>query len=90
MKGLTLLGSAQEPEIRQLVPETLDWLWHEAEQLGIVEVDSDWKGATYTAEIRFQRKSGTLIRARGYDSSIHVAMHKAILEAREMGAGTAE
>lgn len=74
-------------EIKSLNAETLDGLWRDAEQLGVIEVDSDYKGTTYAVTIRFERRSGTSIRAKGSDSSIHVAMHKAIIEAMEMGAG---
>ncbi|MCB1889082.1 MAG: hypothetical protein KDH20_15855 [Rhodocyclaceae bacterium] len=67
--------------------QTLDQLWHEAEQLGEVSVDRNWRGK-YKVEIRFERKSGTTIYARGEDPVIAFALANAINEAREMGAGT--
>ena len=82
-----LLPAENAPEVSALKRETLDELWHEAEGLGRVEVDSDYRGEVYSASIKFDRKSGTRIYAKGTDSSIHVAMAKAINEAREMGAG---
>lgn len=73
-------------EVTPLRAQTLDALWHEAEQLGRVSVESDW-GGVYKARIRFERKSGTTIWAEGKNSSALFALATAINEAREMGAG---
>lgn len=68
--------------------ETLDSLWHEAETLGRVSVDSAiGSNGAYRARIRFERKSGTTIWAEGNDSEIKAALAMAINEARELGAG---
>ncbi len=68
--------------------QSLDQLWHEAEQLGEVEVRRGWStDPKYEVHIDFRRKSGTRISARGKDHMIAVAVAKAINEAREMGAG---
>ena len=66
--------------------QTMDELWHEAEQLGRVSVEADWNGV-YKAQIKFNRKSGTAIWAEGKHSAALVALAMAINEAREMGAG---
>lgn len=68
--------------------QTLDQLWHEAESLGRVSVESEWSGV-YKARIRFDRKSGTTVWAEGKHSAAIVALSIAINEAREMGAGQA-
>lgn len=68
--------------------DTLDHLWHEAEQLGVVKVDPAWRGDNYEVTIRFQRKSGTSITAMGKNPKVAFALADAINEAREMGAGT--
>ncbi len=75
-------------EIRPMKQNTLDELWHEAESLGQVSVESDYRGEIYSATIRFERKSGTSIRAKGTDQLVAFALSNAIDEAREMGAGT--
>jgi hypothetical protein len=67
--------------------QALDQLWHEAEQLGVVEVDNSWRGGAYEVKIRFSRKSGTTITAVGKSNKIAFALADAINEAREMGAG---
>jgi DNA-binding transcriptional regulator YhcF (GntR family) len=84
---MRLLLSTEAPTMEANPAETLDQLWHEAEQLGIIEVDRDWQNKAYTVQIMFVRKSGTRIMAKGADQHIHVAVSKAINEAREMGAG---
>jgi hypothetical protein len=67
--------------------QSLDDLWHEAEQLGRIEVDHSFGGAhSYRVTIRFERKSGTLIYAKGNNTKIEFALADAINEAREMGA----
>jgi proline racemase len=66
--------------------QTMDELWHEAEQLGRVSVEADW-GGIYKARIKFERRSGTIIWAEGKHSAALVALAMAINEAREMGAG---
>lgn len=81
--------SRAEPKIHQLQAQTLDALWHEAESLGRVQADNDWRG-TYTASIRFERKSGTTITAVGKNTNIAFALADAINEAREMGAGISQ
>lgn len=86
---MRLLNIAQ-PTIEASPAQTLDQLWHEAEQLGVVEVDSDWGNKSYKVQIMFKRPSGTRILAQGSDSNIAFAMSKAINEAREMGAGVAQ
>lgn len=67
-----------------ITAQTLDQLWHEAEQIGRVEIDNDWRG-TYTASIRFERKSGTVVHAKGMNTKVQFALATAINEAREMG-----
>jgi len=68
--------------------QTLEQLWHGAEQLGIVEVDHAFcERDTYRARIRFYRKSGSMIWAEGKDQNIAFALAKAINEARDLGAG---
>jgi hypothetical protein len=67
--------------------DTLDHLWHEARGLGIINVDMDWKGELYTVSIKFHRKSGTRIDAKGSNTNIAFALATAINEARAMGAG---
>lgn len=66
--------------------QTLDELWHEAEQLGKIEIDHNWGSSDYRCRIRFQRKSGTTVWAEGKDRNIAFAVAAAINEAREMGA----
>jgi outer membrane receptor for monomeric catechols len=70
--------------------QTLDQLWHEAEQLGTIEVDRMWSQKGYTVSIRFTRKTGTTIIAKGQNTNIAFALADAINEAREMGAGAAQ
>ena len=82
------------PIAKQTVPhvvraESLDELWLEAEQLGVVTVDNGWRGSAYEVKIRFSRTSGTSITAVGKSDNIAFAMAKAINEAREMGGGVA-
>lgn len=67
--------------------QSLDQLWHEAEQLGVLTIDNAWRGGAYEAKIRFNRKSGTTITAVGKSNKIAFALADAINEAREMGAG---
>ncbi|AKJ28815.1 hypothetical protein [Caldimonas brevitalea] len=66
--------------------QSLDSLWHEAEHLGKVSVDSTW-GDAYRVRICFDRKSGTTVWAEGRNTKIEFALADAINEAREMGAG---
>lgn len=68
--------------------QTMDAMWHEAEQLGRVSIEADWNGI-YKAQIRFKRRSGTTIWAEGKNSNAMFALADAINEAREMGAGEA-
>ena len=80
--------SQSKAVIEVIRAESLDQLWHEAEQLGTVKVDSGWrKDDGYTVTIRFERKSGTTINAVGKNTKIAFALAAAINEAREMGAG---
>lgn len=72
--------------ITPLIPQTLDAMWHEAEQLGRVSVDRRIFGDCYEVSISFERKSGTHVRAMGKDTNILFAVANAINEAREMGA----
>lgn len=72
--------------ITPLIPQTLDGMWREAEQLGRVSVDHRIFGDAYEVSISFERKSGTRIRAMGKDTNILFALANAINEAREMGA----
>jgi len=76
-------------KIHHLHEISLDQLWHEAESLGVIEIDrsSYPDDAPYVCEIKFRRKTGTRITAVGRDRSIHFALAAAINEAREMGAG---
>ena len=73
-------------EPRVVHEETLDMLWHEAEQLGQVSVDNGWTSSAYVVKIKFKRKTGTTIWAEGKHSEIKCALAAAINEAREMGA----
>jgi hypothetical protein len=80
-----------EPIIMQAdSAQSLDQLWHEAAQLGQIAVDMDYKGTTYDVTIKFARKSGTRIYAKGQNTNIAFAVAAAINEAREMGAGRTE
>lgn len=72
-----------------LPADTLDKLWYEAEQLGRIEVDHRLGDKSYRVQIRFERRSGTIIWAEGNDINIAFALGKAINEARELGAGVA-
>lgn len=67
--------------------QSLDQLWHEAEQIGRVSVDNTFLSDTYRVRIRFERRSGTTIWAEGKNTNIAFALADAINEAREMGAG---
>lgn len=69
-----------------LQQQTLDQLWHEAETLGRVSIETDWNDL-YKARVRFQRKSGTTIYAEGKHSNALIALSIAVNEARELGAG---
>lgn len=67
--------------------QSLGELWHEAEQLGRVEVDHSWGSRSeYKVTIKFERKSGTIIYAKGSNTKIEFALADAINEARDMGA----
>jgi hypothetical protein len=81
-----IVGSASTLEAAPA--QTLDQLWHEAEQLGRVEVDKRIFGeGEYDVSIRFDTRSGSSVSAKGRDRVIHFAMAKAINEARDLGAG---
>lgn len=80
-------GLLAKPVLEAVPAYSLDQLWHEAEQLGKVEVDHAICSSAYRVQIRFERRSGTKIWAQGEDTNIAFAMAKAINEAREMGAG---
>lgn len=86
MKAFPLFNDAGQ-RVEAVSAQSLDQLWHEAEQLGVVTVDNGWSGGAYEAKIRFSRASGTRITAVGKSDNIAFAMAKAIDEAREMGAG---
>lgn len=81
------LSFMNRPKLEAAPAQSLDQLWHEAEQLGVVTIDNGWRGGAYEAKIRFSRVSGTSITAVGKSDNIAFAMAKAIDEAREMGAG---
>lgn len=69
-----------------LSEQTLDDLWHEAEQLGDIKVDRGWGGAkAYQVKIHFRLPSGSTVWATGEHSDIVVAMGRAIDEARRLG-----
>ena len=73
--------------VDKITTEPLDELWREAESLGRVEVDNTWVGAVmYTVEIKFDRRSGSSIRAKGTNQNIAFALADAIREARILGA----
>lgn len=74
-------------QIEAVPAMTLDQLWHEAESLGRVSVESKIISEKYEAEIVFQRKSGTRIYAKFEHQNAAIALAGAINEAREMGAG---
>jgi ribosome-associated translation inhibitor RaiA len=87
---LKLLGASQTT-IEATPAQTLDQLWHEAEQLGQIEIDhKTFSNNAYRVRINFQRRSGTRIWAEGNDANIYFAISKAIQEARELGAGVAQ
>jgi hypothetical protein len=86
MSALSMFGGSG-PSVEAMRAQSLDQLWHEAEQLGVVTVDNGWNGGAYEAKIRFSRASGTSITAVGKSDQIAFALAKAIDEAREMGAG---
>ena len=65
--------------------QTLDELWRKAETLGKVSIENDW-GDGYVANIRFERRAGTIIWAIGKNSNVVFALADAINEARKMGA----
>lgn len=89
MKGLALFSGAG-PSVEAMPALSLDQLWHEAEQLGRVSVDTGFgSNGAYKVEIRFKRQAGTTIWATGSDTNIAFALSKAINEARELGAGRA-
>lgn len=67
--------------------QTLDELWHEAEQLGRVSVDKSWGKNAYEVVVRFETRGGSSVSAKGTDTNIAFAVAKAINEARELGAG---
>lgn len=69
--------------------QTLDELWHEAEQLGRISVDKSWGKNAYEVVIRFDTRGGSAVSAKGTDTNIAFAVAKAINEARELGAGSA-
>lgn len=75
--------------VRTLHRVTLDEVWRETESLGRVEVDHLCSNGKYRVQIRFDRKSGTMIYATGIDDDIVCAVSKAVDEARELGAGVA-
>lgn len=66
-------------------PLTLDVLWEKAAALGRVSVEHAIVDGQFV-EIRFKRKSGTLVYAKGYHSEIREAFRLAIIEAVELGA----
>lgn len=82
------LFKVKQAEMEAAPSESLDRMWHEAEQLGLIEVDRPIFKSCYRVTIRFERRSGTSVRAVGEDQNIAFAMAKAINEAREMGAGS--
>jgi len=82
-----ILGSTG-PSIEALPAQTLDQLWHEAEQLGRVSIEPKTFSDAYRARIRFDRKSGSTIWAEGIDMNAAFALAKAINEARDLGAGS--
>lgn len=68
-------------------PITLDELWNTAAALGRVTVDHSITKGQY-AEIRFERRAGSTVYARGHHSDIREAFRLAIAEAVAMGART--
>lgn len=66
-------------------PITLDILWEQACRLGEVSVDHSILSGQY-AQIAFNRKSGSRVYAKGYNSDIREAFRLAIAEAIELGA----
>lgn len=70
-------------EASDVRPLSLDDLWHEAEQIGRIEVDHEIGGAAYRVQIRFNSR-GSLVWATGRDTSIQSAVAKAIEEARRL------
>lgn len=72
--------------ITPVIPQSLDALWAEAEKIGRVNVDTRWTGGgAYEVTIRFERRSGTVVHAKGTNTNIVFAVADAISEAREMG-----
>lgn len=92
MSLFSLTGRKAEPdsEPTAVTPVTLDQLWHEAAQLGGVRLWMYGRGHDVEATIEFKLRSGTKIEAKGRHTSVHVALAKAIDEARSLGAGTPE
>ncbi|CCF19078.1 protein of unknown function [Pseudorhizobium banfieldiae] len=66
-------------------PITLDELWDRAAALGRVTVDHSLSQGQYV-QIRFERKSGTMVQARGHHTEIREAFRLAIQEAVDLGA----
>lgn len=83
MPALTRNSATVHP-VREI---TLDEQWRIAEKLGRVEIGHPLGGCEYRAQIRFKRRSGTTIWAKGIHTDVVVALGIAINEAREMGAG---
>ena len=81
------LSLAEPVTLEATRAQTLDELWHEAEQLGRVEADHAVFEKEYRVRIMFTRRSGTTVWAEGKDRNIAFALAKAINEARDMGAG---
>lgn len=78
-----VLLPAKEAEYRRV---TLEDLWNEAETLGEPQLSRESFGKRYSARIMFRSRFG-LCFAKGEDDSVHIALGKAIDNARQLGAG---
>lgn len=67
--------------------QTLDELWQEAAGLGALRVWQYESNDEYQVTIKWKRRSGSEIEAKGKASEIGIAISNAIIEARDLGAG---
>lgn len=63
---------------------SMDSLWDRAEQLGRTTIERDFSGLY--AQIRFERRSGSMVYAKGRSSDVREALRLAIDEAIALGA----
>lgn len=84
---MSLLTKFKQPEIQPLEPETLDQLWHEACQLGGIRVWQYSRSHSFDVTIAFTTRSGSDVEAKGSHTDVHIALSRAINEARSLGAG---